>query len=196
MVNRKKSKAEEGFSLLEVLIVILMVTGFLLGVLQGIVLASLLKVQAEDKNNALKWIEQDMELIRYEAFILDRASGSYTPDTTTCDSSDYEERLRQELLGTSNHPPTANPPDSGTTFPASQLDITIAGNPYDIYRDYTTSSPSDNNLEITYTVVYNSDHPRYKSNDPYTHGTSPNTNTNIVTSLLTEVMPNAALDCS
>ena len=189
MVKSKIAKSEEGFSMLEVLVMTLTLTGFLLGVLQGIMMAALLRVQAEDKTEVLNWIEQDLELIRDQAFILDQSGGSYNPDTTTCSNSTYGERLRQEVIGSSDYPPTTNPPDSGTTFLATAT-VNIGGNSYDIYRDY---APLDNHLQITYTVVYDSTHIRYKSNDPYSPPNS--NNTNIVSTLLTDVIPNAALDC-
>jgi len=45
--------------------------GFVLGSLQAVVLATFFRVQAQDKNEALNWVQQDLELIRYQAFSLD-----------------------------------------------------------------------------------------------------------------------------
>lgn len=160
---------ESGFSLIEVLVTILVISGFLLGALQATVLATLLRVQAQDKQDALNWVQQDLELIRYQAFILDNptiATGLTPSNTDACTNSTYGTRLRDFIDGT--YATTAN--------------VTINQKNYSVARTYT---PSGNPLQIAYTVSYASTHPRYKGS----------TNDNTLTTLSTEELPNAALKC-
>ncbi len=163
----KNDRKEQGFSILEILVTILVITGFILGSVQTIVLATFMRVQAQDKQEATNWIQQDLELIRYQAFILDGGVAV----TSTCDSSSYGSALNT-VIGSITNPVKIND------------------------RNYTvTRTPSNkgNILQITYNVEYapasGSDpaHPRYKS----TVGAD-----NVVTILSTEVLPNAALGCN
>ncbi|PHV64050.1 type IV pilus modification PilV family protein [Cyanobacterium aponinum] len=165
----KNEKWEEGFSILEVLVTILVITGFVLGSLQATVLATLLRVQAQDKQEATNWLQQDLELIRYQAFILDNpteTSGLTPSQANACDNSKYGTRLQDFIDGT--YPNTS--------------DIDINGKSYDVARAYTAP---ENILQVSYTISYDSTHPRYKSGGD-----------NVVTTLSTEVLPNAALSCS
>ncbi|MGY6528935.1 MAG: type IV pilus modification PilV family protein [Cyanobacterium sp.] len=170
---------QSGFTLIEVLVTILVVTGFVLGSLQAVVLATFFRVQAQDKNEALNWVQQDLELIRYEAFMLDRNDdGTY--GNSGCPNT-YGERL---LDDTTNGllQPSANPRFPGVETPNTPEAQTVSVNArsYDIFREYT---PSGNTLQITHTVTYGENHPR---------GNSSNTQ---VTTLSTEVIPDAALSC-
>lgn len=161
-----------GFTLIEVLVTILVVTGFVLGSLQAVVLATFFRVQAQDKNEALNWVQQDLELIRYQAFMFDRqADGTYEEDEGTCGS--YGEDFRISIADNSPalHPTTES------------IDIGLETNQrtYNVQREYT---PSGNTLQITHTVNYGDTHPRR------------NPNNNQVTTLSTEVIPDAALSCN
>ncbi|WP_342597619.1 hypothetical protein VKI21_05980 [Cyanobacterium aponinum UTEX 3222] len=186
----KNGKWEEGFSILEVLVTILVITGFVLGSLQATVLATLLRVQAQDKQEATNWVQQDLELIRYQAFILD-SSGV---NTATCTASTYGARLRDNSL---------DPDIDNNGFDAYQ-GVRINDKWYRVFREYT---PVNNILRVNYTVAYSPvvsgvntvTHPRYKSSASYNATSTtppPSTNPNVVTTLSTEVLPNAALSCS
>ncbi len=63
----KPSHPEEGFSMLEVLVTALVTVGFLLGALQATTLATLLRVQAQRKTEAINLINQEKALIEYAA---------------------------------------------------------------------------------------------------------------------------------
>ncbi|WP_144439306.1 hypothetical protein [Geminocystis sp. NIES-3708] len=138
---------------------------FLLGSLQATVLATLLRVQAQNKQEISNWIQEDLELIKHSAFIL--ASNS-----NQC--GNYGDTLKNNIDGTT----------SGKFV--SQETISIPNHnpkPYDITREYYASG---NTLKITYVVTYSVNHPHY---------TNSGTNNQIAT-FLTEVIPNAALNCS
>lgn len=190
LINEKLSNSKKGFSLLEVLITILAISFFLLGSLQATILATFLRIQGQDQTEGLNWIKKDLELIRYEAFNLDKDLNNkdgdlYTkyvtqldpPNTSNCDS--YGDTLITKV--NTNHPGGANP------FGEK---ITINNKDYGVYREYTTNG---NALRINYALVYDVSHPRYNSNDPYKYPDSDNAN--IVATISTEVIPNAALNC-
>lgn len=181
-------RKQEGFSILEVLVTILVLTGFILGSLQATVLATLLRVQAQDKQEAANWIQQDLELIRYQAFMLDNG----TADPATCGSYGLD------LLNDTNFgllQPTSSPRFPGVIDPATGVpqQSTINGRNYNVFRVYRHNNT--NILQINYTVAYAPTHPRYNSSAPYT-GLPASDNPNLVTTLSTEVLPNAALGCN
>lgn len=160
----KNDRKEEGFSILEVLVTILVITGFILGSLQATLLATFMRVQAQDKQEAANWVQQDLELIRYEAF-------TYTEGA--CGS--YGSNLANEI--------------KAKGYNTNQI-VRIQDRTYQVSRQYLINPSSPNILPITYRVRYAQGngtqpaHPRYKSGGD-----------NVVTSLSTEVLPNAALDC-
>lgn len=154
-----RKNQEKGFTILEVLVTILVISGFLLGSLQATVLAVFLRIQAQDKQEAANWIQQDLELIRYQAFILDGGVAV----SATC-TSGYASALNT-AIGSITNP------------------VVINNKNYSVTRTPTSNS---NILTINYTVAYASTHPRFKS----VSGAD-----NTVTTLSTEVIPNAALSC-
>ena len=172
--------SESGFSLLEVLVTILVISGFLLGSLQATVLSTLLRVQAEDKQQTNNWIQNDLDLIKYQASTL--------PDSSTiCQASNYGESLRSNLTNTS--------------FSTTQK-IQIDGKAYQVFRNYI---PLDNTLQINYTIAYapeensTSAHPRYDDSFSYTLNSLPapnQTNPNVIATLTTEVIPDAVFTCT
>ena len=180
--SNKNANTQYGFTIMEALVSILALSIFFLGALQTVVLASLLRVQAADKQETIDWVQQDLELIRYEAFILD----SGAPDATTCTSSTYGTRLRDDVLLNDNYSPTGEDfSDDPTTITIENDQMTTDDDKnYTITRTYT---PSDNILQITYSISYASTHPRYKG------GTAAD---NEITTLSTEVLPNEALNCT
>ena len=170
------NKSENGFSLMEVLVSIFVLSGFFLGTLQASVYATLMRVQAQDKQEMTNWIQLDVEQIRYQAFILDNPNP--TPDgnfgslptvssSDACDTSQYGKRL-EELID--------------ETYLASST-VTIDNKSYDVTRTYTSTN---NILQITYNVNYANTHPRYKGAGA----------DNTVSGLSTEVLPNASFTCS
>ena len=161
---------------MEILVSIFVLSGFFLGALQASVYATLIRVQAQDKQEMTNWIQQDVEQIRYQAFILDNPNptpeGNFGSLPTVssgdaCDISQYGKRL-EELID--------------ETYLATST-VTIDNKSYDVTRTYTST---DNILQITYNVYYGNTHPRYK-------GVGAD---NTVSGLSTEVLPNASLACS
>lgn len=189
IIQDKKVNSEAGFSILEILVTILVISGFLLGSLQAIILATLFRIQAQDKQEAANWIQQDLELIKYQAFILDNPL--ILPDTITPTKANacgnYSTRLKNTIIG--------------SRYTDNQ-GIEINGKWYRVFREYTSSN---NILQVSYTLAYapavspNSAHPRFKTNANYTvtdlSSLKSSGSANILTNLSTEVLPNVALNC-
>ena len=180
--NNSQLNNEEGFSIIEVLVALLVLVGFMLGTLQAMVFSALILVRTQEKAEVLNWIEEDLEIVKYHGLVLDKneidVMGNVVGyDMLVCNNSSYGTELSNEL-------------DIIATYPNT---ISIAGKDYRIYRQ---KNPVGNTLEIEYTVAYHTTHPRYNSSDSYSLTTPPtDSNTNFITSLSTTEMPNAALKC-
>ena len=128
-LNDHQNQTNQGFSLIEVLVSTFVLSGFLIGSLQATTYAAWLSVQTKDKQEARKWLQQDLELIRYQSFILDRDGA----DSATCSASSYGNRLQNTIA--MKHPPTA--------------DIIIENKAYEIIRSYTAK---DNIVAIVHQI--------------------------------------------
>lgn len=67
MFKQKLSKQEQGFTLIEVLVAILIATIFITVAMQMIVIATVFKAKAQENSEATTWIQEDLENVRYEA---------------------------------------------------------------------------------------------------------------------------------
>lgn len=67
MFKPKLSKQEQGFTLVEVLVAILIATIFITVAMQMMVIASVFKVKAQENTEATTWIQEDLETVRYQA---------------------------------------------------------------------------------------------------------------------------------
>lgn len=169
-------QTEAGFSMLEVLVAALVIFFFLMGSLQAVVLATMLRVQAQSKSDALNYINQEADAIKYQAFNLYRGTssdagypysttaGTYaTSAATACTNSSYGNDLRGAII--SSYPTT------GTVSGYSSLlnGATIA-------RTYTPANDTtkSNSLQITWTITKDSQ---------------------TLATMTTEVLPDGALYC-
>jgi type II secretory pathway pseudopilin PulG len=85
--NILKTSQAQGFSLVEVLVSILMIAGFLATAMQALVAATAIKVKSEEIAEATTWMQEDLEAIKFEAnrlgFIDTNSDGkpdAYDPD--------------------------------------------------------------------------------------------------------------------
>jgi Tfp pilus assembly protein PilV len=123
--SQLKSKKEEGFSLLEVVVSMLVATLFLLGLAQTMMLAAILNVRAQEKSQAVAWVEKEIETIRFLA-------SNYT--TGTCGT--YGTNFQSSIIGSY--------PTTGTTY-------TFSAGTYNVTRTYT---PVTNRLQIQYQISH------------------------------------------
>jgi prepilin-type N-terminal cleavage/methylation domain-containing protein len=75
------SKSNQGFTLVEVLVAILITTLFISVAMQGIVIAALFKAKAQESSEATTWIQEDLENVKYNA-----ATFKYTSLTANANS--------------------------------------------------------------------------------------------------------------
>lgn len=180
-LKHKPPKPEEGFSILEVLVAAFVITGFLLGSLQAITLATILRVQAQVKSEALNWINSDSEQIKFRASQLDLTGTTYTVDATTCTNSTYGTRFQNNLTSTA------------PTFPSTPVTLTILNKTYYASRTY---APNSNVLPIRW-QVWDEGTTVDTTNNPDENGnpTGGDNDDKSITILSTDVTPSAVLQC-
>ena len=107
-IKLRSARNIEGFSLVEVLVSILMIAGFLATAMQALVAATAIKVKSEEISEATIWMQEDLEAIKFEANRLGFVSGAYNPDRNgiggpSDDCSDgFANDLQDELTPTSS----------------------------------------------------------------------------------------------
>lgn len=132
----KVREQQQGFTLIEVLVAILVITGFIGVVMQVMVSAIAFQVVARQRSEITNWIQEDLEAVRYQASIVPQ-------DNTKC-----------------------NPPNSANGYAASLQTIVGGANPtlptrvfynrtFQMTRQaaYTTSSNPNKILNLDYTVI-------------------------------------------
>lgn len=67
MFKPKLLKQEQGFTLVEVLVAILITTLFVSVAMQGMVIAAIFKAKAQEYSEATTWIQEDLENVKYQA---------------------------------------------------------------------------------------------------------------------------------
>lgn len=88
MLRLKRLKlAEQGFTLIEVLVAILVTTLFISIAMQAIVFAAVFKVKAQEYAEATSWIQEDLENVKYQAGKLQFKQTTLTADAATAASS-------------------------------------------------------------------------------------------------------------
>lgn len=97
MFKLKLPKQEEGFTLVEVLVAILITTLFTATSMQAMVFAAIFRTRAQESAEATTWIQEDLENVKYQA--------SRYKDDTECDANNvddgYADGFRDLLLGVS-----------------------------------------------------------------------------------------------
>jgi prepilin-type N-terminal cleavage/methylation domain-containing protein len=67
MFKPKLLQQEQGFTLVEVLVAILITTLFVAIAMEGMVIATIFKVKAQENAEATTWIQEDLENVKYQA---------------------------------------------------------------------------------------------------------------------------------
>ena len=140
-------KEASGFTLVEVLISILMIAGFLATAMQALISATAIKVRSEEISEATTWIQEDLEAIRFEANRLGLVDGTHDPTSLnvndcTPGASDAGFADDLETVLTNN---------SADYSQNTQAKFSAVGDrPYTLQR---TLNASFNTLEIEYEVI-------------------------------------------
>lgn len=168
MFKLKTPQREQGFTLVEVLIAILITTLFVAVSMQAMVFAAVFKARAQQSAEATTWIQEDLEKVRFEA--------SQYKDTTECAATSanngYADGLRDEIMDSDL---------TGTnTFSTNERFRT--GKLFRMRRTTTPLNTSPYNLlQINYEV------------SPIISSTTVGSP---IAKFYTEVIPDAALQCS
>lgn len=182
MYKQKHPQKEQGFTLVEVLVSILIATVFVATALQAMVVASLFKAKARQYAEATTWIQQDLENIRYRAAILTRNDTKCNPpsgDQVAGYAYSLREDLRLNLALTESVASPDSNPHTGTKA--------ITGNTYILERD-GPEAPTDIKPNVRDVFPYNAMTLKYV--------VKPKGGGDAIATIYTEVIPDAAFQCS
>lgn len=165
MTCRRIRTSDQGFTMIEVLVAILLATSFVLIATQAIVIAAVLRVNARRISDASLWMQQELEQIQYKAYTL--AADSDLTDTNLCYAQNATNGYAKSLLDQISTTTTSKP---------------ILGKTY--YLRYNPNPPVIRN-EAPFDVLQISLEVNSESN-----GTGVR-----LAEIHTEVIPNAAISC-
>ena len=122
-LSKKQTKQETGFFTIEILVSLLIAMTFVLVSLQSMVYATMLKVQAQERQRANQLIKEEIERVNVLASNIAMADAD-------CDAANYADGFAQELwddVQTYTNPPTStNLPPIEFLIQETQADGTIA----------------------------------------------------------------------
>jgi prepilin-type N-terminal cleavage/methylation domain-containing protein len=204
MFQQKLPQQEQGFTLVEVLVAILIVSVFIGTSMQAMVLATVFKVRAREYTKATTWAQEDIDNSRFQAtlsnlpFVEDNAAtASVNEQQRTCgkaatssQSNGYAATLQNNLAAlNSSKSITVNSKTytaiAGTT--ANPNPRLLGDKDFWLLRNATNSPTSPYSvLQLSYLVVPdNNGSPMASSNPQYKQ----------VAAIYTEVIPDAAFQC-
>ena len=152
---KKQTKQETGFFTLEILVSLLIAMTFVLVALQSMVYATMLKVQAQERQRANQLIKEEIERVN----IL--ASNIAEDHDAKCEPANYADGYARELwddVQTYTNPPTAaDPPPVEYLIQKTQADGTVvsSGRQFGLNRTHvsvTNSTAPHRTLRIRYSV--------------------------------------------
>jgi len=135
----KLRSQDQGFTLFEVLISILIVTIFIAVASQALLLAAIFKSRAEQRNEAATWIQKDLENVKNQAKEYENNTFPYSIKCSAATSADgFAAGFLSSIGGT----------------PATDGPRTLGGRNFVLNRtaDYATSSDPFKLLKLEYSV--------------------------------------------
>lgn len=156
-IHNTQSNCSKGFTLVEVLVGLLVIVGFISIAMQAFVTATVFKVKGQELSEATTWIQEDLELIRYKANRLDYVvhtdptQSTYNPDGSACQGTSattgYADRLRDDMHGVDlDAPVVINKASASGNRPYTLTRNVILPNtaPYNVLTlDYQVTSAED-----------------------------------------------------
>jgi prepilin-type N-terminal cleavage/methylation domain-containing protein len=165
-------KTNQGFTLLEVLVSILITTSFILVSLQAVALATYVRILAKEQSDATLLIQEDLENIKNQAKSL---SGNNSQCMATSQTTGLADSLRDRVLESEGG--TISSATSSTTRHTKVLGT--SNKQYKLQRTMSFSNNAPFNiLQLNYQVIDEASN-----------------NARTVAELYTEVIPDAALQC-
>ncbi len=179
LINRSQPQ-ERGFTLSEVLIAILLITTFVAVAMQGLVVAMLLKSKALQVAEANRWVQTDLEQIRWRSRSIGASQLALSPYQSRCHpvsvDAGFADLVRDNLAG-------ENITGAADYQIKPLVETSQMGKKFQIARTVSIPATPENTeskiLGIEYTVT-------------------PSSGSNLQQSILhlyTEVMADAALQC-
>ncbi|WP_299406827.1 hypothetical protein [Acaryochloris sp. IP29b_bin.148] len=130
-----------GFTLVEVLVGLLVITGFISTAMQALVTATAFKVKGQELSEATTWIQEDIERVRFEAKRLGLGEDVNLPACQTLDNTSGYAALLQARI------------EQNAPVDTDKLSV-IGNRPYTLTRTPTLSSDAPFNvLSLEYEVV-------------------------------------------
>lgn len=98
LVSKLNYHHNQGFTLVEVLVGLLVIVGFISTAMQALVTATVFKVKGQELSEATTWIQEDIERVRFEAKRLEIGGD---PDAAVCAATantlGYAARLQDKI---------------------------------------------------------------------------------------------------
>jgi prepilin-type N-terminal cleavage/methylation domain-containing protein len=159
--------AEAGFSLIEVLVSLLIISLFIALSMQAFLIAIILKARAEQQDEAANWIQEDLEFVKHQAREYEKNA---VPYSSRCEATNTANGVAAGLLNDSVGGIGGTPKTDGPRI--------LGGIPFVLTRntDYVNTADPFKLLKITYQVT-------------------PQGGGKTIATLSTEIVPDAALKC-
>ena len=142
--SKLQRSTEEGFTLLETLVAMLVATTFVAATMQAMVIAAYSRIRAQETSEATALIQEDLENLKYEASEL-----PYTGNESKCNASSktegFADALRDEYYSGD---------ETRDSFTKSGSN---SGKEYIITRKLIPSKEQPNVLQVIYSVMPSSD---------------------------------------
>ncbi len=162
----RKPKTNQGFSLVEVMVGMLLLFGFVAAAMQTLVASAAIKVKAQERSEATAWIQQDIEMIRYQASQLPANTALCGATSAT---AGYADALRDVIAGASA---------STTNTTATSKTSALGNRPYTVNRTINLKNASPYVvMEVSYNVP------------------SPSNASQSLSQMYAEVIPDKAFQC-
>lgn len=147
-------KRSQGFTLIEVIVSIVLLTAFLSVGMSALATASLVKARANSETLATNWIEEDLEAVRSQANLVTYTASQCNPTGTNATTSGFANALKQSLPALSR---SGTQTVGGKTYALTRQPIIAAVAPYEVLQlNYTVTVTQLNQrttLATTYTEV-------------------------------------------
>lgn len=154
---------ETGFTLVEVLVGLLVIVGFISTAMQALVTATVFKVKGQELSEATTWIQEDLERVRYEANRLDYVGSSYNITGDALDacqgtgSTGYADRLLDKINGLDNISPQVTNKTSAIgnrSYTVTRTHILPTSAPFNVLTlEYQVASADSVPIAITQATV-------------------------------------------
>lgn len=182
MFKLMPTQGNQGFTLTEVLVAILITSVFVATAMQAVVIAAVMRVKAKQYAEATTWIQQDLEDVKFQASQYNKDSSGNVVDkdvhfkrcSPTNSEDGYADGLGDKL---SNRSETYGDTDTSLSDTYEITKSSSTGSQYNFKRTLTPSDiPPYNVLQVKYEVIPANGNPS-------------------IAALYTEVIPDAAFKC-